>query len=61
VLGAGNEPVLVVDRRTGRPIPRIRIRGEGGDALQAADMELRPGPGASKKTLARFARSKKDM
>ena len=56
VLGPGHEPLLVVDRRTGRPIPRIRVRDEDGEVLQARHMELRPGPGASKKTLARFAR-----
>jgi DNA-binding HxlR family transcriptional regulator len=58
VLGPGNEPLVVVDRRTNRPIPRIRIRGEDGEPLGAKDMELRPGPGASKRTLARFKRSR---
>ncbi|HMI82896.1 MAG TPA: hypothetical protein VK550_02325 [Polyangiaceae bacterium] len=56
VLGHGREPLLVVDRRTGRPIPPVRVRGEDGEPLRAADMELRPGPGASKRTLTRFAR-----
>ena len=56
VLGPGHEPLVVVDRRTERPIPRLRIRGEDGEVMRAADLELRPGPGASKKTLARFAR-----
>jgi DNA-binding HxlR family transcriptional regulator len=56
VLGPGREPLLVYDRRTGRPIPRIRIVGEDGRPLRAQDIELRPGPGASKKTLRRFGR-----
>jgi DNA-binding HxlR family transcriptional regulator len=56
VLGPGHEPLVVVDRRTGRPIPPLRIRGENGEPLSSREMELRPGPGASKKTLARFAR-----
>jgi DNA-binding HxlR family transcriptional regulator len=54
IYGAGQEPVLVVDRRTGRPIPRLRITGEDGAPLGGRDLELRPGPGASKQTLARF-------
>ena len=54
VVGPGNEPLLVYDRRTARPIPRLRISGEDGQPLSARDLELRPGPGASKKTLARF-------
>ena len=54
VLGAGKEPLMVYDRRTGRPVPRIRIRGDDGEVLRASDMEVRPGPGASKETLARY-------
>ena len=55
VMGPGREPLLVYDKRTGRPIPRLRISGEDGQPLTARDLELRPGPGASKRTLARFA------
>jgi DNA-binding HxlR family transcriptional regulator len=58
VAGAGREPLVVVDRRTGKPIPRLRIRGEDGVALRARDMEIRPGPGAGEETLARFRRRK---
>jgi DNA-binding HxlR family transcriptional regulator len=50
----GKEPLVVFDRRTGRPIPQLRIRGEDGELLRAEHMEPRPGPGASKKTRARF-------
>jgi DNA-binding HxlR family transcriptional regulator len=53
--GAGKEPLLVYDRRTGRPIPRLRIRGEDGEPLRAQDLEVRPGPGADEGTRARFA------
>jgi DNA-binding HxlR family transcriptional regulator len=58
IAGAGREPLLVVDRRTGKPIPRLRIRGEDGATLRARDMEIRPGPGAGKETLARFRRQR---
>jgi DNA-binding HxlR family transcriptional regulator len=54
VIGRGNEPLLVYDRRTGRPIPRLRISGEDGQPLSARHLEIRPGPGASKASLARF-------
>jgi DNA-binding HxlR family transcriptional regulator len=52
----GREPLVVHDRRTGRPVPRLRIRGEDGELLRAEDMELRPGPGATRATRARFER-----
>jgi hypothetical protein len=54
VVGRGNEPLVVYDRRTGRPIPRVRISDEDGQPLAARDLELRPGPGATRETLARF-------
>jgi DNA-binding HxlR family transcriptional regulator len=54
IVGRGNESLLAYDRRTGRPIPRQRICGEDGQPLSARDLELRPGPGASKKTVARL-------
>lgn len=53
IAGEGREPLLVVDRRTGRPIPRQRITGEDGEPLRPADMELRPGPGADQELLDR--------
>jgi DNA-binding HxlR family transcriptional regulator len=58
VVGPGNEPLLVYDRRTGRPIPRLRIRGEDGQTLRAQDLDVRPGPGATRETLERFRRAK---
>jgi DNA-binding HxlR family transcriptional regulator len=58
VFGEGNEPVLVRDRRTGRPVPRLRILDEQGHPIGSRDLEVVPGPGASKRTVARYARSK---
>lgn len=40
IYGEGNEPLQVLDRRTGNPIPRVRVRGEDGQPLRAADMEV---------------------
>jgi len=61
VYGAGNEPLLVVDRRTGRPIPRLRILGQDGTPLRSSDLALLPGKGADAQTRARFkAKARKE-
>jgi DNA-binding HxlR family transcriptional regulator len=56
VFGAGNEPVVVRDRRTGRPIPRVRILDEAGAPIRGSDLEVVPGPGATAGTRARYRR-----
>lgn len=56
IYGEGNEPLLVLDRRTQKPIPRVRILDEAGEPLRVADMEIRPGPGATAATRARAGR-----
>ena len=56
VFGEGREPVLVRDRRTGRPIPRLRILDEAGAPLPAQFLEIVPGPGAEKRTVNRYRR-----
>jgi DNA-binding HxlR family transcriptional regulator len=43
IYGEGNEPVLVLDRRTGRPIPRLRLLDEAGAPLGGRDLEVRVG------------------
>jgi DNA-binding HxlR family transcriptional regulator len=53
IFGPGAEPVLVYDRRTGKPVPRIRILGEDGAPIRGSDLVLRPGPGATPETLER--------
>lgn len=50
VFGEGQEPLLVLDRRTGRPLPRVRMLDEQGQPISARDLEVRPGPGASAET-----------
>jgi DNA-binding HxlR family transcriptional regulator len=57
IFGAGQEPMIVLDRRTGRPIPALRILGEDGAPIASRDLEVRPGPGASKRTVARYRRA----
>ncbi|MCA9716764.1 MAG: helix-turn-helix transcriptional regulator [Myxococcales bacterium] len=56
VYGEGREPLLVVDRRTGEPIPRLRILDASGAPVRDRDLELRAGPGASPATRERLAR-----
>lgn len=55
IFGEGKEPLVVLDRRTGRPLPRLRLLDEEGKKIASADLEVRPGPGASKRTVARMA------
>lgn len=54
IHGEGNEPVLLVDRRSGQPVPRLRITDAGGVPIPSRDLELRPGAGATRETLRRF-------
>jgi DNA-binding HxlR family transcriptional regulator len=54
VFGKGHEPLLVLDRRTGRSIPPVRILDESGAPISGRDVEIRPGPGAKKRTIARY-------
>lgn len=56
VFGEGHEPVLVRDRRTGRAIPRVRVVDESGAPISSRDLEVVPGPGAEKRTIARYRR-----
>jgi DNA-binding HxlR family transcriptional regulator len=58
VFGNGREPVLVIDRRTGRPIPRLRIVGDDGAPISGRDLDVVPGPGAEKRTIARYRRAR---
>ncbi len=45
VFGAGHEPLLVIDQRTGRPLPRVRVLGEDGRPVPREAMAVVPGPG----------------
>ena len=48
------EPLLVVDRRTGEPIPRLRVLGEDGEPVPSRAFDFALGPGADTITRARF-------
>jgi DNA-binding HxlR family transcriptional regulator len=47
-------PVKVLDRETGREITRLRVTAPDGRPLEASDVRLVPGPGASADDRARM-------
>jgi DNA-binding HxlR family transcriptional regulator len=55
VFGEGREPIVLFDRRTGKRVPRLRIRGEDGAPLGGRELEVRAGPGATKEQKAHAA------
>ena len=54
IYGEGREPLLALDRRSGRRIPRLRMLDHEGRPLAGRDITLAPGSGASRRTRARF-------
>lgn len=40
IFGEGKAPVRVLDRRTGRPIPRVRLLDESGQPLRGSDLRI---------------------
>jgi DNA-binding HxlR family transcriptional regulator len=55
VFGRGNEPVVFVDRRSGRRVPRLRVTDADGRPLGRRDVRALPGPGATADTARRLA------
>ena len=54
IYGEGREPLLILDRRSGRRIPQLRILDNEGRTLAGRDIAVAPEPGASKQTRARY-------
>jgi len=54
IFGVGREPLLLLDRRSGQRVPLVRILDSEGCPLAARDIALAPGPGANKRTRARY-------
>jgi len=54
VYGKGKEPVLLLDRASGRPVPAFRLRNRKSEPLGSGDFAFRTGPGASKSTRKRL-------
>ena len=57
VFGAGNEPTVMLERETGRPVREMRLRDGRGEPLGLDDVVFRAGPGASRTTRERLASS----
>jgi DNA-binding HxlR family transcriptional regulator len=56
VFGAGNEPVIVKDRRSGRRLKKLKLVRSDGRPTGWRDLRIEPGPGATAATIARFSR-----
>lgn len=50
VFGAGNEPILMVDRHTGRTVAPLRVRDTDGNEMSRRDLRAVAGPGADERT-----------
>lgn len=46
VFGRGNEPVIVVERRSGYRVPKLALLGADGRKLRRKDLRSSMGPGA---------------
>ncbi len=57
VFGDGAEPVIVLDRATGRPLPALTVQGSDGRPIAHADVAFRAGPGADERARRRLARA----
>ena len=58
VFGRGNEPIIMTDRRTGKRIPKTKLRNAQGREVSRRDLRAVPGPGASEDTRQRFRRER---
>jgi len=54
VVGAGNEPVQVLDAEARAPIQPIEVTAQTGKPLSIRDLRFLPGPGADAATRARL-------
>jgi len=54
IFGRGNEPVVMVERRTGKRVPRMKLRAADGREISRTDLRAIAGPGATKDTIRRL-------
>jgi DNA-binding HxlR family transcriptional regulator len=57
ISGAGNEPVRLSDKRSGKPIAAVRVTNEQGQPLASTEVTFEAGSGADAETRAAFARA----
>ena len=55
LYGEGREPITLIERETGAPLPPVALRAEDGRELTYRDLVAAPGPGASEATKRRLA------
>ncbi len=55
VFGRGKEPMILTDRRTGKRIPKMKLRDAEGRAIALRDLRAVPGPGATADTKRRLS------
>jgi len=55
VFGRGKEPIFLTDRRTGKRIPRMKVRDANGREVSLRGIRAVPGPGADEETKERFS------
>jgi len=59
VFSEKHEPLRLLDGLHHRPIRKIAVTAADGRALGISDLRFRPGPGADKRTLERFAEARR--
>mgnify|MGYP002778134079 FL=1 len=57
ISGAGNEPVRLSEKRTGKPIAAVQVQNLDGQRLDPSEVAFDPGSGADAGTRAAFARA----
>ena len=55
VFGRGKEPMILKDRRTGKKIPKMKLRDAEGREISLRDLRAVPGPGATADTKRRLS------
>ena len=55
VLGAGAEPVQLIEGASGKPISRLQVTASDGRPIAFQDISFVPGPGADERTRQRLA------
>jgi DNA-binding HxlR family transcriptional regulator len=59
ISGRGREPMIAVEARTSRRLPRLILSGAKGEPLNVSDIRFQPGPGARPETKAHLDRLKR--
>ena len=57
IYGEGKEPVILVERDSGKPVPKVGLVTDTGAPLKWRNISARPGPGANKAAQIRIAKA----